>query len=216
MSTIVVVRKGARACIAADTLTSFGDVKQSSAYALSHDKIFEHAGNYVGLVGSAAHDAVVRSLLADAGEEYDFRSRMAIFESFRRIHPLLKEHYYLNPKEDDDTPYESSRIDALIANRHGVFSVFSLREVFEYSRFWAIGAGSDFALGAMFGVYDRCDDACEIARVGVAAATEFDNASALPMTLYPVDLAPDPALDPAPAPRARRKKKAPPRKRRAG
>ena len=213
MSTIVVVRKGDCACIAADTLTSFGDVKQSSAYELSHDKIFEHAGSHVGLVGSAAHDAVVRSLLADAGGDYDFSSRMAIFESFRRIHPLLKERYYLNPKEDDDAPYESSRIDALIANRHGVFSVFSLREVFEYSKFWAIGAGSEFALGAMFGVYDRCDEAEEIARVGVAAAAEFDNASALPMTLYSVGLAPAPAR--AAAPRKRRAK-ASPRKRRAG
>ena len=183
---------------------------------MSHDKIFEHAGSHVGLVGSAAHDAVVRSLLADAGGDYDFSSRMAIFESFRRIHPLLKERYYLNPKEDDDAPYESSRIDALIANRHGVFSVFSLREVFEYSKFWAIGAGSEFALGAMFGVYDRCDEAAEIARVGVAAAAEFDNASALPMTLYSVGLAAAPAPARATAPSRKRRAKASPRKRRAG
>jgi len=33
MSTIVVVRKGRRACIAADSLTSFGDVR----LAASHD-----------------------------------------------------------------------------------------------------------------------------------------------------------------------------------
>ncbi len=184
MSTIVAVRKNGCVCIAADTLTSFGDVKQSSDYELSHDKIFEYNGNYIGIVGSAAHDAVVRSLLWDNGADYDFSSRMAIFESFRKIHPLLKEHYYLNPKEDDDSPYESSRIDALIINRHGMFSVFSLREVFEYSRFWAIGAGAEFALGAMFAVHGHFNEAEEIARAGVCAAAEFDNSSALPLTIY--------------------------------
>lgn len=195
MSTIVAVRKNGCVCIAADTLTSFGDVKQSSDYELSHDKIFEYDGNYIGIVGSAAHDAVVRSLLCENGADaYDFSSRMAIFESFRSIHPLLKEHYYLNPKEDDDSPYESSRIDALIVNRHGMFSVFSLREVFEYSRFWAIGAGAEFALGAMFAAYGHSGDAAEIADAGVRAAAEFDSSSALPMTMYSVALdADDPA-----------------------
>lgn len=195
MSTIVAVRKNGCVCIAADTLTSFGDVKQSSDYELSHDKIFEYDGNYIGIVGSAAHDAVVRSLLWDNGADaYDFSSRMAIFESFRRIHPLLKEHYYLNPKEDDDSPYESSRIDALIVNRHGMFSVFSLREVFEYSRFWAIGAGAEFALGAMFAAYGHFGEAAEIADAGVRAAAEFDSSSALPLTMYSVALdAEDPA-----------------------
>lgn len=189
MSTIVAVRKGKQACIAADTLTSFGDTRQSAAYELAHDKIHRFEDNYMGIVGSAAHHIVMQSLLTDAAN-HRFDGRMAIFETFRYLHPILKDKYFLNPKEgdDEDTPYESSRIDALIVNPYGIFGVYALREVFEYARFWAIGSGAEFALGAMYAVYDRLDDAAEIARIGVEAGAEFNTATGLPMTSYTVEL----------------------------
>jgi ATP-dependent HslUV protease subunit HslV len=73
---------------------------------------------------------------------------------FRRLHPVLKEHAFLNPKEDEDDPYESSQITALIANATGIYGVYSYREVFEFDRFWAAGSGRSFALGAMHALYD--------------------------------------------------------------
>ncbi|VAW67666.1 hypothetical protein MNBD_GAMMA10-2733, partial [hydrothermal vent metagenome] len=39
MSTIVVVNKNGKACIAADSLTTFGDLRMGSAYDRSYDKI---------------------------------------------------------------------------------------------------------------------------------------------------------------------------------
>ncbi len=187
MSTIVMVRKNDRACIAADTLTSFGELRQHASYDRNGDKIFCDGENYIGIVGSAAHELVMKSLLANV--EYDFSSRPDIFESLRRMHPLLKDEYFLNPKEENDDAYESSRIDALIINRSGLFGVFALREVFEYSKFWAIGSGGDFALGAMSALYGRDGlDAEAIARAGVAAGIEFNNASAPPVTAYTLEL----------------------------
>ena len=76
----------------------------------------------------------------------------------------------------------------MILNPSGLYAVFSLREVFEYSRFWAIGCGGDFALGAMFASYDQSKHVDEIARIGIEAGAEFNNATALPMTMYTVDL----------------------------
>ena len=187
MSTIVIVRKNGQACIAADTLTSFGELRQHSTYEKNGDKIFSDGENHIGIVGSAAHELVMRNLLNNI--EYDFSSREGIFESLRKMHPLLKDEYFLNPKEESSDPYESSRIDALILNRKGIFALFSLREVFEYSRFWAIGSGGDFALGAMFSLYERDDlGVAEIARAGVEAGIEFNTASAPPMTSYTVEL----------------------------
>ena len=58
----------------------------------------------------------------------------------------------------------------------------------EYTKFWAIGSGSEFALGAMHALYNRLDSAEDIARAGVEAGAEFNNASALPMSLKVVDL----------------------------
>ena len=46
----------------------------------------------------------------------------------------------------------------LIANASGIFGVYSYREVFEFDRFWGIGSGRSFALGAMYAVYDKAED----------------------------------------------------------
>ncbi len=193
MSTIVVVKKAGKACIAADSLTSFGDLRLSSEYDAAHDKIIRQGKNHLGIVGSAAHQLVIESILADEEDgkkkhNIDFSSRLAIFETFRGLHPLLKENYFLNPKDEEDDPYESTQIDALIASPSGIFGVHSLREVTQYKKFWAIGSGSEYALGAMYAVYDQMDNVADIAAMGVAAGAEFNNASSMPMSSYVVSL----------------------------
>jgi ATP-dependent HslUV protease, peptidase subunit HslV len=193
MSTVVVAKKAGKVCIAADSLTSFGDLKLNSNYDAAYDKILPHNENYLGVVGSAAHQLVLESVFAskkvvDRKFVIDFSSRLAIFETFRALHPVLKEKYFLNAKDEDHDPYESTQIDALIANPFGIFGVHSLREVTEYNKFWAIGSGAEYALGAMFAVYDKAETAEEIAHIGVAAGAEFNNASELPLTSYLVDL----------------------------
>jgi len=193
MSTVVVAKKDGKVCIAADSLTSFGDLRLSSVYDAAHDKVLRYDENYLGIVGSAAHQLVLESVFAskkvvDKKIEIDFSSRLAIFESFLALHPLLKEKYFLNAKDEDDDPYESTQIDALIANPFGIFGVHSLREVTEYNKFWAIGSGAEYALGAMFAVYDSAASAEEIAQAGVAAGAEFNNASSMPLSSYVIDL----------------------------
>ena len=193
MSTVVVAIKAGKACIAADSLTSFGDLKLSSKYDAAHDKILRYDENYLGVVGSAAHQLVLESVFAskkiiDNKVEIDLSSRISIFESFRSLHPLLKEKYFLNTKDEDDDPYESTQIDALIANPFGIFGVHSLREVTQYKKFWAIGSGAEYALGAMYAVYDKAATAKEIAHMGVAAGGEFNNASSMPLSSYVIDL----------------------------
>ena len=128
------------------------------------------------------------SLLA-RHDDLDFSGRLAIFETFRRLHPILKEQHFLNPKEEEDDPYESTQVTALVANARGIFGVYSMREVFEYTRYWAAGSGREFALGAMHALYPRLKTAEAVARAGMAAGTEFDKNSALPMTLYTLAVA---------------------------
>lgn len=188
MSTIVVVKKNGKACIAADSLTTFGDLRMGSEYDVAYDKVQSYDGGYFGIVGSAAHALVMESVMSDDKVEIDFASRLGIFETFRALHPVLKEHYFLNAKDEEEDPYEATHIDALICNPQGIFGVYSLREVSEYSKFWAIGSGSEFALGAMHALYSRLDSAEEIARAGVEAGAEFNNASALPMSVQVIDL----------------------------
>ncbi len=191
MSTIVIVRKQQRACIAADSLTSFGDTKQSAEFVANADKILEFQGQYLGIVGSAAHQLVMQSLLQRHADAIDLSGQLAIFETLNRIHPILKEEYFLNAKDEDEDDYETSRIDALLLTHRGIYGLYALREVDEYTKFWAIGSGSEFALGAMHAVYDSLDSAEAIAEVGIRAGAAFDNGSALPIQMHAIDLAID-------------------------
>jgi ATP-dependent HslUV protease subunit HslV len=198
MSTIVAAVKNGVACIAADSLTSFGDTKQSAEFVVNSDKILSLGDfstntesktmTYMGIVGSAAHHLVMQNLVLDHAEKIDLSDRMSIFTTLKTIHPILKEEYFLNSKEEDEDSYESSRVDALIMNENGIFGLYSLREVEQYSRFWAVGSGSEFALGAMQTAYEIYDTAEQIAQAGVVAGATFDNASSLPMTSYTLKL----------------------------
>ena len=183
MTTVVAVRKNDEIAIAADSLTTFGDTRLTADFDRTPDKIVRYKGSYIGLCGSAAHQLVFESLLAKHGD-LDFSNKAAIFETFRKLHPILKEQHFLNPKEEDDDPYESTQITALVANEHGIFGVYSMREVFEYSQYWAIGSGREFALGAMNALYSRLKTAEAIARAGIEAGATFDKNSGLPLTLY--------------------------------
>jgi ATP-dependent protease HslVU (ClpYQ) peptidase subunit len=191
MSTIVAAIKNGMACLAADSLTSFGDTRQASEYVADSTKILQFDDNFIGVVGSAAHHLVLRSILEYHRDKIDFSSQMGIFESLRRLHPILKEEYFLNSKDEDEDAYETSRIDALVVNPGGVFGIYSLREVDQYTRFWAVGSGAEFALGAMHAVYDQADSAESIAAAGIAAGATFDMSSAMPMTSHCLNLKQD-------------------------
>lgn len=188
MTTIVVVKKNGMAVIAGDSLTTFGSTRLSSTHDASPDKILKHNGSYFGVAGSAAHQVVLENLL-NRNPDFNFHGKEQIYESFRKMHPLLKEEAFLNPKEEEDDPYESSQLTTLIINGAGIFGVYSMREVFEFQTFWSIGSGRDFALGAMNQVYqNKKATAEEVARAGILAGAEFDTGTSLPMTLYKVKL----------------------------
>ncbi len=181
MTTIVVVRKDRQVAIASESLVTFGDTRLPGQYQ-QNDKVLQIHDSLVGLAGSVAHFPVVRSALlgmqaADGGCK--LHSRQEVFETFVKLHTVLKEQYFLNPKEDDDDPYESSQFTSVIANASGIYGVYSYREVFSFERFWGIGSGRNFALGAMYAVYeDPLRDAGSIAELGVRAGCEFDKNSA--------------------------------------
>ena len=188
MTIIVVVRKGGEVAIAADSQTTFGDdQKLLAGYDLHHDKIFSIGEHHLAIAGSAAHDLVLQNALRSL-KSRDLKSRAGIFETFRKLHPKLKDHFFLRPEEEDDDPYESSQLMLLLANPHGIFGVYPMREVYEFSRFWAIGSGRAFAMGAMYTCYEDDLSAAQIAERGILAGCEFDLSSSLPMSLYTLPL----------------------------
>jgi ATP-dependent protease HslVU (ClpYQ) peptidase subunit len=188
MTTVTVVKKGDQVAIAADTLVTFGDTRLLHGYEVN-EKIFAVGDSFIGMSGTTAHFPVLRKALGGMPPaELRLHSREDVFETFLKLHPRLKDHFFLNTKEEDADPYESSQFTILIANASGIYAVYSYREVFQFDKFWAIGSGRSFALGAMYAAYDGRKSAKDIAELGVRAGCEFDKNSYGPVKTQAVSL----------------------------
>ena len=188
MTTVTVARKGGQVAIAADSLVTFGDTRLAHGYE-ANEKVFKVGESFFGMAGTTAHFPVLRRALAMVPpDELKLDSRDAVFETFLKLHPRLKDQFFLNTKEEDADPYESSQFTVLIANPYGLFGVYSYREVFEFDRFWAIGSGRSFALGAMFAGYERARSAREVVELGTGAGCEFDKNSSAPVRVHTLKL----------------------------
>ncbi len=186
MSIIVVVKKGGRCVMAADTAQSDDSLMIRAPYVTNHEKIIRFGDNLLGLAGWSVAQDIMESVIRHHPGRLNFDSRAEIFETARNVHSLMKSDYYIDPQEEKDQPVESSQIQMLIANPFGIYELESYRSVAEYERFWALGSGRFVALGALYACYDRLADPEEIARIAVEAACEFDDGCALPMTVHTV------------------------------
>ena len=192
MTTLVVVKKAGQVAIAADTLVTFGDTSLTHRFE-ANSKIFKVetlAGlSYIGMAGTVAHFPALRMAMSALPKgELKLGSRDEVFETFLKLHPLLKDNFFLQTKEDDSDPYESSQFTVVIANSNGIFGLYSYREVFEFKEFWGIGSGRSFALGAMHAAWDKAKTAREIAMAGANAGCEFDKNSAGPIEIFTLKL----------------------------
>lgn len=190
MTTIAVVRKHGVAVIAADTLTKWGPVKESSTYVVNSEKIMQVGSSYLAITGNATFKHILHDYFSTLDQPPVLDTVADIFRTWNRMHGELKERYFLQSEEDKEDAIESTRIDVLIANPHGIFGVSGQRTVQEFSKFYAYGSGSDYALGALYSVYDDpARDAETIARHAVTAAAEFDDGTGGPIHTYTVPLA---------------------------
>ena len=185
MTTIAVARKSGHIAIAADTLTKWGSAKESAQYIVNHEKILRVRDTFLAITGTTTFKLILEDYFAQPRVYARFSNVREIFRTWHRMHAALKEKYYLQPEEDKEDALESSRMDVLIANANGIFGVAAHRTVQEFGRFYAFGSGSDYALGAMYSVYDEADRSAEdIARHAIQTAAEFDDGTALPITSY--------------------------------
>jgi ATP-dependent HslUV protease subunit HslV len=188
MSTIVAVKKNGLAVIGADTQSCRGNMIVQAKYRKSHKKIHKFKDSYLGITGSSAHLNVIENVISKYHTDINLDGVKRIFDTFLWLHPKLKEEYFVNPSEDEHQEYESNQLHILIINPFGLFEVESYREVMEYSRFWAIGSGDEYALGALYTIYDRLDDPRLIAKTALSAACEFDGGSGQPLLFHSVSL----------------------------
>jgi ATP-dependent HslUV protease, peptidase subunit HslV len=192
MTTLVVVKKAGQVAMAADTLVTFGDTSLSHRFE-ANSKIFKidtpEGTSLIGMAGTVAHFPVLRKAMATLPpEQIKLGSRDDVFETFIKLHPLLKENFFLQTKEDDNDPYESSQFTVVIANATGIYGLYSYREIFEFKEFWGVGSGRSFALGAMHACWDKAKTAREVAMAGLNAGCEFDKNSGGPIDIFTLKL----------------------------
>ena len=134
MTTVVVVKKAGNICIAAETLVTFGDTRLNHRFE-DNTKIFKFdtatGPTYIGMAGTVAHFPALRKAInALPKAERLFGSKDEVFDTFLKLHPMLKDTYFLQTKEEDNDPYESSQFSVLVANSSGIYGLYSYREVF--------------------------------------------------------------------------------------
>jgi ATP-dependent HslUV protease subunit HslV len=189
MSTIVAVKKNGVAVIAADTLSKRGSRKYSSKYIVNHSKILKIEDNYLAISGPTSAKVILQDYFDDENVDRNFHDTISILKSCIGLHQCLKDQYFLNPVEDEDAAFESSQMDILILNKQGIFGVTAYRSVQEFARFAACGMGDEYALGAMYALYDDPNRSAEyIAHMGIKAACEFYDGSNEPIISYSIEL----------------------------
>jgi len=178
--------------MAADTLVTFGDTRLTHRFE-ANSKIFKvdtpDGLSLIGMAGTVAHFPVLRKAMSTLpGEQLQLGSRDAVFDTFLKLHPMLKDAFFLQSKEDDNDPYESSQFTVLIANATGIYGLYSYREVFEFKEFWGVGSGRSFALGAMHASWGKAKTARDVAMAGLNAGCEFDKNSGGPIDVFTLKL----------------------------
>lgn len=183
MTTLAVVRKNGQCAIAADTLTKWGGTKESAAYVANHEKIFQVGDSYLAVTGSTTFKLILNEYFAQLETPPRLDSVSSIFRTWQELHAAMKERYFLIPTEDKEDDLETSRFYILIANPHGIFGVAPHRAVQEFTKFYAYGAGADYALGALYAAYDQPKlNAEALARLAVETAAEFDDSTGTPIS----------------------------------
>ena len=102
MTSVVVVRKGGSIAIASDALVTFGETRLPGSYE-ANEKIIRIGNSFIGMAGSTAHFEVMRRVLM-AMNKPRLNSRHEVFDTFLQAHAILKEKFFLNPKEEEDDP----------------------------------------------------------------------------------------------------------------
>jgi hypothetical protein len=103
--------------------------------------------------------------------ENTFRNRAEVFTFFLELYAELKKSYTLVDTGKDT--YAGIYNVFLIVTPKAIYGVSNNLSVHEYERYAAQGAGADYSLGCLYGVYDTTNDAFELTRLPLEASCHF-------------------------------------------
>lgn len=174
MSIVVAVRKNGQTCVAADTQSNFGSLKVPVENAKA-DKLRPLGSMILGTTGWALYEDIFEDFLRakDLPAPVDEPS---IFSFFLELWRDLHERYpFVNDQvSKDESPFGNLDATFVIAGPSGIFYVASDLGVTRFDRYFAIGSGADFAMGALHQLFEGDLDARAIATRAVETAIAFN------------------------------------------
>ncbi len=175
MSIIVAVTKNNKTVMAADTLTSFGDAQRVSGDNCPTEKIRRLGAALLGGTGWAVYDDIIENYVTE-NDVPNLADRQTIFTFFLGFWKALHDRYTLvnDQAQAKDSPFGDLDSSFLIANRNGIYKVSQDMSVTRFNHYYAIGWGADYALGALYNLYQDKDSAETIAQQAVRTAMEFN------------------------------------------
>jgi ATP-dependent HslUV protease, peptidase subunit HslV len=171
MTILVAVKKKGRIFVGADRITTFGNEYFTDM--VNGSKIIKLRHAYLATSGYTLMDNVIEHLheLNHKMMDNQFKDRAQVFSFFLDLYGELKKSYTLVDAGKDT--YAGIYNVFLVVTAKALYGVSNNLSVHEYDRFAAQGAGSDYALGALYGLYDRIDDGFELVRSALEAACHF-------------------------------------------
>jgi len=174
VSTVVVVAKNGQVVIGADSMSKLGYTNERAGYVVNHSKIISFNKSFIACVGHPSWPLVLSHCLSNMESPPALHSVGEIFDTSLQLHAILSERYFIRTEEENMNEFESSQLDCLIANQSGIYGLYSLRSVKQYTKYYAFGSGARIALGAMHAIYDGEMKSLDIAKAGLLAACDFD------------------------------------------
>jgi ATP-dependent protease HslVU (ClpYQ) peptidase subunit len=169
MSIAVVVKKDNKIVIGADTLQSF-DTNMVTSDNLNESKLRRIGSAILASTGWGLYDNILDDYLKGK-KAVRLSKKQDIFMFFEKLWPVLHEKYSFvnNQCDDGNSPFGELDSSFLIATKKRIFYISSDMCVTEFMKFYAVGVGRDYAIGAMHVLYDQKKSAEEIARLAIEA-----------------------------------------------
>ena len=175
MSIAVAIRKDGKTVIAADTQSNFGD-RRVTVDNHRAPKIRRVGSTYIATSGWGIYDDILRDFFARARKP-PLKTEKDVFTFFMRLWKELHDKYSLvndQAHDDDHSPFGDLDAAFLVVNKDSILHVSGNMSVSRFERYYAIGSGADFAMGAVHVLYDRIADPVKLAREAVTTAIAHD------------------------------------------
>lgn len=174
MSVAVAVQKNGEVIVAADSLTVFGTTRVPPSMHVAR-KVIKVGSSYLAATGWGVYEDIIEDFIA--------RRKITRLAGKREIHGFFMKlwkdlhdvYSFVNDQcgNKDESPFGHLDSSFMVANRKGIFYVAPDMSITEFARFFAIGSGGQYSLGALHVMYEGRDGAEELGRKAVETAIAF-------------------------------------------